>query len=1634
MAKEHKQVYSGSRLVLENTSGDVGKFQVDVNGNLVVTGNLNILGDLESTDVTQSTLQIDDKSIILNRGEVGPGVGATPGTAPLSGLIVDRGMYEQTGTNDNGEPVYEFRTSPFTPATVLWNEITQAWDFNTDLNSLVLDGNPNTSVEWQDRFTWSNPRLLNIGDPEGNHRTSDLENDPLLRGTAANVGWVADITNPIETNIDDIEGYLNVNQSKTNNHIMYWRSQSGSPYGGSWSTEELRIFYDNSATLGSDLDTNGYEITYFGNYEDSSETSSRATKYSSLYLGHTDGNNNEYNNTTLWAQSDITIESTDTVIDLIAGSEIQSTAPTININATTEYQLDTPLADINATNLDIDGITGSLTFETLTIGTSVGYELTTPLADINATNLTADGASASFVYSSDFGIDSPLVTISASTELDVTSPLADINATDLDVDGSTATFEYTSDFSVTSPDVNVTATTEYQLDTPLADINATNLDVDGSVADFNETTSFSVTSPDVNVTVPAGTGNSYQLDTPLADINAIDLDVDGSTATFDYTSNYTVTSPVTEFNASTSFTIDSPNVTITSGTVTQTNTNFTATADNYTVNANIEYELNSPVADINVDEFDYDGIDFFVDATNSVRLTSPTVDINANTTFTLDAPAGVFTVSDLDIVTTSYDHQTDTAFVDVATLYQLDTPLADINATNLDVDGSVADFNETTSFSVTSPDVNVTATTEYQLDTPLADINATDLDVDGSTATFDYTSDFSVTSPSVTVSVPAGIGNLYQLDSPLADFNVDALDVDSTSTNINATSDISVISPETLLNSSTSLTISTALLDINSANVDIDGTNFISTVSGIFTVNGAGSAVINPTGNVTINDYIMPIADGSTAGQAIITDGAGNLSFNDVVNEASKLETARTIEVDGAVTGSALFDGTGDIVIATTATSDPTLTLSGDVSGSATFTNLGNATLSVTVANDSHSHTTSTITGFTEDVQDVVGGMVTTNTEAGISVTYDDTSGKLNFNVADPVLSLSGDVSGSATMTNLGNTDITVTVANDSHSHTTSTITGFTEDVEDVVGNMVTSNTESGISVTYDDTSGKLNFNVADPTITLTGDVSGSATITDLSNTTITVTVADDSHNHVISNVDGLQSALDAKADDSTTITAGTHLTGGGSLGADRTISLQPDTNAYIVDDQGNNRLYFGSDANSSQFRFRFSASGQFEWRDDTGAVVATVSHLGDATFNEIVADGSSITNINANNITTGILDDARLPGTITSNITGNAGTATSLKTARTIGLGGELSGSASFDGTSNITISGSINNFAERVEDVVGGMVTGNSEAGISVAYNDASGKLNFNVNDPVISLSGHVTGSATMSNLSNTTINTTVNTFENQATNATGNLGFFVNDGGGNLGIRFNATEGSTNTLVESGIAYEIEVSNDSTNGDFSINRGTTSGGSAGETITWQGGLIIRGSDGQVVASQGFTGNGSGLTNLNASNISTGTINDARLPSTISSDITGTAANANNLDNLNSTQFLRSDTSDSMSGNLTVSGRVTAGSFNTSSALKYKENVEQFDNALDKVMQIDTIYYTNKSGKDKDRKIGVTAESLAKVAPEFVNFVNDEPDSVNYGQMTAMLIRAIQEQEERRLVNRIKKLIGNVTGWFKK
>jgi hypothetical protein len=117
-----------------------------------------------------------------------------------------------------------------------------------------------------------------------------------------------------------------------------------------------------------------------------------------------------------------------------------------------------------------------------------------------------------------------------------------------------------------------------------------------------------------------------------------------------------------------------------------------------------------------------------------------------------------------------------------------------------------------------------------------------------------------------------------------------------------------------------------------------------------------------------------------------------------------------------------------------------------------------------------------------EQVEDFVGGMVTGNTETGITVTYQDSDGTLDFVVASQTdnnftTTLKNKLDGiAAGATNVSNNNQLTNGA----GYITSTLTE--EQVEDFVGGMVTGNTETGITVTYQDSDGTLDFVVASQT------------------------------------------------------------------------------------------------------------------------------------------------------------------------------------------------------------------------------------------------------------------------------------------------------------------------------------------------------------------------------------------------------------------------------------------------------------------------------------------------------------------------------------------------------------------------
>ena len=117
-----------------------------------------------------------------------------------------------------------------------------------------------------------------------------------------------------------------------------------------------------------------------------------------------------------------------------------------------------------------------------------------------------------------------------------------------------------------------------------------------------------------------------------------------------------------------------------------------------------------------------------------------------------------------------------------------------------------------------------------------------------------------------------------------------------------------------------------------------------------------------------------------------------------------------------------------------------------------------------------------------EEVQDIVGTMLTGNTETNISVTYDDSSNEIDF-IVPTVSALTKGVIGIGYTTSGKNYKLQVDASGNGYVNvpwSDSNTQLSTEQVQDIVGGMVDGGTETRVSVTYDDTNGKLGFVVDD--------------------------------------------------------------------------------------------------------------------------------------------------------------------------------------------------------------------------------------------------------------------------------------------------------------------------------------------------------------------------------------------------------------------------------------------------------------------------------------------------------------------------------------------------------------------------
>jgi len=142
----------------------------------------------------------------------------------------------------------------------------------------------------------------------------------------------------------------------------------------------------------------------------------------------------------------------------------------------------------------------------------------------------------------------------------------------------------------------------------------------------------------------------------------------------------------------------------------------------------------------------------------------------------------------------------------------------------------------------------------------------------------------------------------------------------------------------------------------------------------------------------------------------------------------------------------------------------------------------------------------------------------------------------------------------------------------------------------------------------------------------------------------------------------------------------------------------------------------------------------------------------------------------------------------------------------------------------------------------------------------------------------------------------------------------------------------------------------------------------------------------------------------------VTTGKIaNDAVTTAKIANGaVTAEKTNATPFNSAN-TIVLRNGTGGFSAGAITGTS-FTGSSFNSSSSLRYKENVQHLTNALNLIEKLQGVTFDWKETGKSD--IGLIAEQVNEVVPEFV--LKDEeglPKAIDYGKLTSILIEAVKE-----------------------
>ena len=579
------------------------------------------------------------------------------------------------------------------------------------------------------------------------------------------------------------------------------------------------------------------------------------------------------------------------------------------------------------------------------------------------------------------------------------------------------------------------------------------------------------------------------------------------------------------------------------------------------------------------------------------------------------------------------------------------------------------------------------------------------------------------------------------------------------------------------------------------------------------------------------------VANGSHSGVTLTYDDANDGAIDITVNtlnqnttgSAATLTTARTIH-------GVSFDGSANIDLSETIqdTVGAMFSSNTETGISATYED-GDGTIDLVV-----SGTASTIVSdFTEAVEDVVGAMVSSNTESGIAVTYDDSDGTLDFNVSDPVITLGGDLTGNATITNLGDTTLTATIAAGSVEN--SMLAGS-------IANSKLSNSSINVSA-----------GGASQAVALGGTITyaGTSNEVDVAQSGGTVTY-------------GLPSD----------VTISNDLTVSGNL----VVSGTTTQSGATVTDSNFTGLTDANSGNATDFGFY----GKYVESSTTKFAGLFYDASTDNTF-RLFADTQTEPSTTVNTTATGY-SVATLVANITGNVsgssgstTGNAATATALATSRNFTMTGDVTtdSSQSFDGTGNVALpvtlansgvsaatygdadsvaqvavdskgrvtsasnvdisitSSGVSNFAEAVSDTVGAMFSSNTETGITATYQDSDNTIDLVVG--TVALGSGTSGSYVESLVAGTGVSLSNNSGEGatptvaigQAVGTSDNVQFANVNASGNVVVTGNltvngstVTNSATNTTIEDAL-IELGSGNTGSNSNdlgLILERGST------------------------------------------------------------------------------------------------------------------------------------------------------------------------------------------------------------------